>query len=228
MIKDSADLENIKIIARECENALRQNTPQDSEEWQTLFKVLMMRGEAITEITVKISRTPEEFSELKFWTTALVNLAKNLSRDWQTLFPADVEKAVQARENFAARLESVARLCRRICDEMDFAFLYDDEKKVLTIGYRPTEGVRDNSFYDLLASEARLASFIAVASGAVESICWRAKGIPAYSTRASKPSAGSKPCQTKGSTGGSRRIQRRCRTCVIVPVCDCHAKSVAI
>jgi hypothetical protein len=69
-------------------------------------------------------------------------------------------------------VESIAGFCRRICDEMDFSFLYDDEKKVLTIGYRPTENVRDNSFYDLLASEARLASFIAVASGDVDQEHW--------------------------------------------------------
>ncbi len=172
LLKNSTELNKIKIIVEECENTLRRNSPQNVEAWQAFFTVLTAHSEAIVEIYAKISEISEEFSELKFWTTALVNLSKNLNRDLQTLFPADIEKVHQASENFAARLESVARLCRRICDEMDFAFLYDDEKKVLTIGYRPTEGVRDNSFYDLLASEARLASFIAVASGAVEQEHW--------------------------------------------------------
>ena len=172
LLKDSVELEKIKIIARECETALRQNAPQNGEEWQTFFTFLTANGEAITDLSAEISETPKDFSELKFWTTALVNLAKNFSRDWQTLYPEDVEKALQARANFAARLESIAGFCRRISREMDFAFLYDTEKKVLTIGYRPVEGVRDNSFYDLLASEARLASFIAVASGDVEQEHW--------------------------------------------------------
>ncbi len=180
-LKDSAELENIKIIARECENALRRNTPPNSEEWQTLFAVLTTHGEAIAEISVKISRTPEEFSELQFWATAFLNLAKNYSRDLQTLSPTDstskgTRRAKTARKIFRMRAESIAKFCRRICDEMDFAFLYDTEKKVLTIGYRPTEGVRDNSFYDLLASEARLASFIAVASGDVEQEHWFSLG----------------------------------------------------
>ncbi len=172
LIKDYAELASLKSIVEDCENALRLKKPQNAAEWQTLFTVLIERGGAIAGISAKISKTPEEFSELTFWTTALVNLAKNFNRDWQTLFPSDVEKARQARENFAARVESIARFCRRIGNEMDFAFLYDDEKKVLTIGYRPTEGVRDNSFYDLLASEARLASFIAIASGDVEQEHW--------------------------------------------------------
>ena len=174
--KDSAGLEKIKVIVRECENALRRNAPRNGEEWQTFFEYLTTNGEAMIDLAAELSATPEDFSELKFWTTALVNLAKNFSRDWQTLHPEDVEKALQARANFAARLESIARFCRRISGEMDFAFLYDTEKKVLTIGYRPTENVRDNSFYDLLASEARLASFIAVASGAVEQEHWFSLG----------------------------------------------------
>jgi cyclic beta-1,2-glucan synthetase len=177
LLKNSAALEKIKKLVAGYEIAPGKMTLQSLEEWQTLFTDLTTRGEAISVISNEISPAPEELSELKFWTTALINLAKNLSRDWQTLAPPDssnkaTKQAKTARKNFLMRIESIARFCRRICDEMDFAFLYDDEKKVLTIGYRPTEGVRDNSFYDLLASEARLASFIAIASGDVEQEHW--------------------------------------------------------
>ena len=55
---------------------------------------------------------------------------------------------------------------------MDFKFLLDQERKVFTIGYNVTEGRRDNSFYDLLASEARLASFVAIAKGDVPQEHW--------------------------------------------------------
>src|SRR4029079_2994388 len=41
-----------------------------------------------------------------------------------------------------------------------------------TIGYNVTEGRADNSFYDLLASEARLASFVAIAKGDVPQEHW--------------------------------------------------------
>ena len=50
-------------------------------------------------------------------------------------------------------------------EAMDFRILFDEERKVFVIGYNVTDGRRDNSFYDLLASEARLASFIAIAKG---------------------------------------------------------------
>jgi cyclic beta-1,2-glucan synthetase len=176
-LKNSAAFGKIRNLVADYEIAPGKMTLQNSEEWQTLFTDLTTRGEAISEISAEISPAPEEFSELKFWTTALINLSKNLSRDLQTLAPTDssnkaAKQAKTARKNFLMRIESIAHFCRRICDEMDFAFLYDDEKKVLTIGYRPTEGIRDNSFYDLLASEARLASFIAIASGDVEQEHW--------------------------------------------------------
>ena len=39
-------------------------------------------------------------------------------------------------------------------DQMRFGFLYDEERKLFAIGYNVTELQRDNSYYDLLASEA--------------------------------------------------------------------------
>ena len=42
-------------------------------------------------------------------------------------------------------------------------FLFDRERHLFAIGYNVTEGRRDPTYYDALASEARLASFIAIA-----------------------------------------------------------------
>src|SRR5207344_1250310 len=56
--------------------------------------------------------------------------------------------------------------------EMDFSFLFDPTRKLFSIGFRVREGVLDPSYYDLLASEARLASFIAVAKGDVSPDHW--------------------------------------------------------
>ena len=55
---------------------------------------------------------------------------------------------------------------------MDFTFLYDDRRRIFAIGYSVAEERRDNSFYDLLASEARLASFLAIAKGDVPQEHW--------------------------------------------------------
>ncbi len=59
---------------------------------------------------------------------------------------------------------------------MNFRFLYDPQRRILSIGYRLPDaegpGRMDPSFYDLLASEARLASFIGIAKGDLPETHW--------------------------------------------------------
>ena len=64
------------------------------------------------------------------------------------------------------------RRARRLFDEMEFGFLFDPTRKLLSIGYRVREGELDPNCYDLLASEARLASFVAIAKGDVPASHW--------------------------------------------------------
>ena len=68
---------------------------------------------------------------------------------------------------------------------MDYDFLYDDVRHLLVIGYnvtdrrrgyRAAERTRDASYYDLLASEARLANFVAIAQGQLPQQSWFALG----------------------------------------------------
>ncbi len=82
------------------------------------------------------------------------------------------EKAAESCKSISARLAKIAQTCQQIFDEMDFRFLLDEERKVFTIGFNVSEGRADNSFYDLLASEARLASFVAIAKGDVPQEHW--------------------------------------------------------
>src|SRR5438067_1250997 len=83
-----------------------------------------------------------------------------------------MEQAAEATKAITSRLGKIAQRSAQIIDEMDFNFLLDPERKVFTIGYNVSEGKNDNSFYDLLASEARLASFIAIAKGDVPQEHW--------------------------------------------------------
>jgi cyclic beta-1,2-glucan synthetase len=70
------------------------------------------------------------------------------------------------------RLLNVAHTADTFFSGMDFRFLYDEPRKLFSIGFRPGDGTLDASCYDLLASEARLTSFIAVAKGEVPSSHW--------------------------------------------------------
>ena len=59
---------------------------------------------------------------------------------------------------------------------MEYDFLYDHARHLLAIGYNVGERRRDPSYYDLLASEARFASFVAIAQGQLPQENWFALG----------------------------------------------------
>ena len=70
------------------------------------------------------------------------------------------------------RLQAIADQAQRLFREMDFGFLFDPTRKLFSIGFRVRDGTLDPSYYDLLASEARLASFLAIAKGDVAPDHW--------------------------------------------------------
>ncbi|MDH4468950.1 MAG: glucoamylase family protein [Bacteriovoracaceae bacterium] len=67
---------------------------------------------------------------------------------------------------------SIAKQCDQLIQEMDFRFLYHPIRKLFSIGFNISENKCDLSFYDLLASESRLTSFIAIAKGDVPQEHW--------------------------------------------------------
>jgi cyclic beta-1,2-glucan synthetase len=89
-----------------------------------------------------------------------------------------LEQSSSAASDLLSRLSRLARTCDQIIEEMDFKFLFDEERKLFPIGYNITASRVDNSYYDLLASEARLASFIAIAKGDIPEEHWFRMGRP--------------------------------------------------
>ena len=77
-----------------------------------------------------------------------------------------------AAGTLAERLLALARLARELFDAMHFEWLLDPGRQVFSIGYRVADDRLDAGAYDLLASEARLASFIAIGRGDVPSTHW--------------------------------------------------------
>jgi len=76
------------------------------------------------------------------------------------------------RESLDRRLAALAELAEAMVASMEFGFLLNPERQLLSIGYRVADGTLDPSCYDLLASEARLASFVAIAKGDIPARHW--------------------------------------------------------
>ncbi len=104
--------------------------------------------------------------------------------------PSDLAPAERERQNTlgqlvaqgsavaAARMASVARLADQAREfaQIEYGFLYNPATKLLAIGYNVSERRLDASYYDLLASEVRLASFVAIAQGQLPQEHWFALG----------------------------------------------------
>ena len=55
---------------------------------------------------------------------------------------------------------------------MEFGFLFNTERMLLSIGFVAPQGALDENCYDLLASEARLASYVGIAKGDIPARHW--------------------------------------------------------
>lgn len=74
--------------------------------------------------------------------------------------------------DLGARLEALAEHAHRFATAMEFGFLFDRERELFSIGYQHATHTHDPSYYDLFASEARLASFVAIAKDDVPADHW--------------------------------------------------------
>ncbi|HVJ08040.1 MAG TPA: glucoamylase family protein [Acidisarcina sp.] len=107
-----------------------------------------------------------------------------LQRNWATLdeespnlvlgeqLRALLPEATRRLQELTESLRAISQDACRNVEEMEFGFLLNHSRKLLSIGYEVTEGRQLASCYDLLASEARTACFIAIAKGDIPQQIW--------------------------------------------------------
>jgi len=117
---------------------------------------------ADTAHEIAIEEDQHAGTDLEFWAQAVRACIESHRRDLDPQFAAPLE----------ARLIALEQVARSTALSMEFDFLFDPDRLLLSIGYRVPEGVLDPSCYDLLASEARLASFMAIAKGDAPARHW--------------------------------------------------------
>jgi cellobiose phosphorylase len=111
-------------------------------------------------------------SELAPEISLAINAAgANPAGDWLQKLRAALAEAGQRAAQKISAINELARQCDDFMN-MQYDLLYDKSRNLLAIGYNATEHRRDNSYYDLLASEARLGSFVAIALGELPQKHW--------------------------------------------------------
>jgi cyclic beta-1,2-glucan synthetase len=149
--------------------ALLQSPPSSALDLDATLADLAQKAAALNLIAQGWSdkTAAANDSEVIVWAEALRTAVGAHQRDLEA----------QAREplapgSVAERFHAVATASRHIFNAMEFGFLFDPDRQLLSIGYRADDGSLDSNVYDLLASEARLASFIAIAKGDLPAKHW--------------------------------------------------------
>jgi cyclic beta-1,2-glucan synthetase len=177
-------------LAREATDQLRDGRRTQTVTWHELDDTLTelvagvrragVDGESIAELLADLAAQAETVADMAsafasergdsngadmlFWMEAVRRSIESHRRD--------IGQSPDAATVLAARLASLEATARTTALEMGYGFLLDHDRKLLSIGYLVPDGTLDPSCYDLLASEARLASFIAIAKGDVPARHW--------------------------------------------------------
>ena len=153
--------------------------PGIQEEWRKIMDLL--------KFFPSLSELPQLYEALLL---RLLNISEEITRSQMAsldcaaalnalqILTAKVKQAERVAIRTLADLDSFALQSGEIVDEMKFDFLFDEQRKIFSIGYNVDLDKRDNSFYDLLASEARLTSFVAIAKGDIPQEHWFRLGRP--------------------------------------------------
>jgi len=93
---------------------------------------------------------------------------KALYQRLQAMLPDARSRALALIED----LKQIAETAGKFADEMDFRFLLDPRRKLLSLGFEVESGKHASACYDLLASEARIAVFVAIAKEDIPQDVW--------------------------------------------------------
>jgi cellobiose phosphorylase len=96
-------------------------------------------------------------------------------QDWLRRMRTALDEAAARATERISRIEELAEQCEEF-SEIEYDFLLEPATALLHIGYNVEEQRKDNSFYDLLASEVRLGIFVGIAQGKLPQESWFALG----------------------------------------------------
>jgi cyclic beta-1,2-glucan synthetase len=98
--------------------------------------------------------------------------AQREALEWLEAMEKALDQAGSNADLLSEGFTQIAIRAEQFVNEMDFNFLFHPERRVFHIGLNLENGQLDKNFYDLLASEARIASIIAMAKGDIPQSHW--------------------------------------------------------
>jgi hypothetical protein len=176
-------LAGLEVVEREAQQLL--SAPNDSVRWWTaelIDRIAAVRELARTFMPWFRSSDPNVAGDLAhdpencLASLTLESVPKIIGQVRARLNSHDLEdalaKAVMTSEELQLELRRLASEAARLAEEMDFGLLYNRRRKLLSVGYDVPTYRLHTACYDLLASEARTAAFVAVAKGDIPQESW--------------------------------------------------------
>jgi len=123
--------------------------------------------------------------ELANWQlpASVINISREQDEhelEWLEQFCSRMEKAKAEACRRLKRLSELAKTCSQLADQ-EYEFLYKSSAAMLSIGYKVEEDCLDTECYDMLASEARLATYVAICQNKLPVKSWFSLGRPLIS-----------------------------------------------
>ncbi len=153
-------------------------SPELAAAWESLVRVLL-DATTLNQVKQLHSKTTPWFLILRRLLSrhAEADRVSSVST-WLDALAQSIESSVHAALALDTRFAQIAASMEAMALEMDFRFLFNPQRRLFSIGYNLEEGKLDRAHYDLLCSEARLASHLAIAKGDVEPRHWFQLGRP--------------------------------------------------
>jgi len=149
-------------------------TPAPESEAAFWLDALCAQLDALCEEIAAFALDPPEDDEAGFSGIPSLDALSHIEPlRWPGEAGAEAVRA-RARERIGW-IEQLAQQADELA-QMDYRFLYDSARDLLSIGYNVDARRLDPGYYDLLASEARLASFVGIAQGQLPQDNWFALG----------------------------------------------------
>jgi cyclic beta-1,2-glucan synthetase len=156
-------------------NSLLETPPSDCAHLADLIAGALPLTASLGETTVGCRHAREVLA-------AHAPTANAAASQWVGAVDAALEQGSRLHTELQDSLRAVAARCESLAFAMDFQFLFDTEPRLFHIGHNVSADRIDQHHYDLLATEARLASYFAIAKGDVPVEHWFFLGRPMAQT----------------------------------------------
>ncbi len=188
-----ADLAAVRLWAERVQHGIRVTLREfeslapwvralgEARAWADGLAAKSPAGAAWHDVQVTFSNAPS-LRSLADWSARAVEVLRAFRdadgrkaeerKKWCEPLMARLASSCKGAEGLIGSFENIAHKLGKEVEDTDFAFLFDPERQLMRIGYNVDAEHLDTNYYDLLASESRLASFVAVAKHDLPASHW--------------------------------------------------------